>query len=388
MSTRKPYVEACDFVRSVTLISMVAVHATWYMANGGKWVGASVILAILHYTRESFMALTGFVLTYSLYDQSIHWGHTLWRRYRLVLLPYLFWSAAYMVMFRHFPDVSAFIIKYLKNLLHGGAWFHLYYLLVTMQFYLVLPLFLRLMRWGRHYPWRVIGGAFLFQFILMAYDQYGIGPHPHGLNLYTGEEVWTYTAYFVMGGVGALHWTRLRAWLASHRGAIALMSGAAALVMLAQFFVETYRAHNMARADSVVQPAMIPWASAVIVLLAAIGTRYEARRPSQSSRWPIIKPIADLSFGIYLVHPMLLQWWTDLLASYGFYHPSYLLDATTVLLLVTTSFLAAWGISRTPISPWIIGRSAIPPGFGRGLTRSSSVWKGVTTRLRRKHRLR
>lgn len=350
---KKSYVEAMDLVRAVTIVSVVAVHSTWYTANGGGWVSSGAILSLLHFTRESFMALTGFVLTYSLFGKKLQWKSVWIKRYKLVLFPYMAWSAAYMLMFSTFAGVGAFFLMYGKNLLNGGAWFQLYYLLITMQFYLILPLFLALMRVAKKHPWWVLGSALVFQLALMTYDQYGVGPH-----LYAGDEVWTYTLFFVMGGVGALHWPAVRQWLATHFRTVLTWSAITAAVMLAEFFLQTYLGHNMTLGDAVLQPAMIPWAVMIIVLLSAIGVRYEARRQNNPRYGGLVKWIADLSFGIYLVHPMILEWWAWLLSKYYLYKPSYLLDAITVALLVTLSMLAMALIGRTPVSPWLIGRSA------------------------------
>jgi len=355
----KKYVEAADFVRALTIVSVVAVHSTWYMANGGNWVGSGAILSLMHFTRESFMALTGFVLTYSLFGKQIQWKSVWIKRYRLVLFPYMIWSAGYLLIFGAFAGVGVFFLTYGKDLLDGGAWFQLYYLLITMQFYLVLPLFLGLMKVAKKHPVWVMMGAFIFQMALMAYDQYGIGPHPTGINAYTGDEVWTYTLFFVLGGVAAIHWPAVKAWLKTHMGTVLWFSVGTAALMLAEFFIETYLGHNMTLADAVLQPAMIPWAVMSIVLLAAIGVRYEAGREKIRGRWSIIKKLADLSFGIYLVHPMILQYWTDLLSALHMDHASYILDVITIALLVFVSTVIMDLISRTSFSPWLIGRSAV-----------------------------
>ncbi|MCY0898374.1 MAG: acyltransferase [Firmicutes bacterium] len=376
MAEKKGYVEAADFVRAVTIVSVVAVHSTWYMANGGNWVSSGAILSLLHFTRESFMALTGFVLTYSLFGRRLNWWEVWKRRYRLVLFPYMIWSAAYMVAFGSFATLGVFFLTYGRNLLDGGAWFHLYYLLITMQFYLILPLFLALMKVAKKHPWSVVAGALLFQLALFTYDQYFRGPHPTGINAYIGDEVWTYTVYFVIGGVAALYWPQIRSWLKTHMALVLKLSAATAALMLAEFFLQTYLGHNMTMADSVLQPAMVPWAIMTIVLLAALGVRYEAARQNNPHRWQLVKTIADVSFGIYLVHPMLLQYWTGILASLGWYHPSFWLDGLTEALLVASSTVLMLIIGRTPFSPWIIGRASRQ---ARRSTRPSSTAVALAT---------
>lgn len=353
-----------DFVRAITVVSMIAVHSTWYMANGAHWMLSGAILALMHFTRESFMALTGFVLTYSLYGKPIRWGAMLWRRYRLVLFPYLIWTAAYMILFTRYGSVQTFAGSYGRNLLDGGGWFHLYYLLVTMQFYLVLPLFLGLMRVAHRHPLWVMLLAIAFEMALTAYDQYGIGPHPRGINRYIGEEVWTYTAYFVLGGIGALYWSPFKEWLYHHLGTIVVIAVGSAALMLVGFDLQAAQAPSLVRADSVIQPAMVPWAMTVIVLLAALGVRYEEIRRRHPNHWPAVRWAAEFSFGLYLIHPMILQYWTNFLASRGWDHPSYWLDGLTTALLVGGSGLATKFIAWTPASALIMGRAALPPGVG------------------------
>lgn len=360
MAEKRTYVQAADFVRALTIVSVVVVHSTWYMAAGGTWVSSGAVLALMHFTRESFMALTGFVLTLSLFGKNVKWGSVWAKRYKLVLFPYLIWSAAYILLFKGPTGIGAFFATYGHDLLTGAAWFHLYYLLITMQFYLILPLFLLLMRVAKKHPVWVVALTFVFQMALMAYDQYWRGSQSL-INQYTGDEVWSYALFFVVGGVAALHWPKVREWLKGHMATVLWLSALTAAIMLTAFFLQTYLLHDMIWADNVLQPAMMPWSVMTIVLLSAIGVRYEAVKERMPMRWPVIKWLADLSFGIYLAHPMLLQYWTNLVAELNMYHPSFWLDGVTAAVLVAGTGIAMALIGKTPISPWIIGRAAIRP---------------------------
>lgn len=366
-------------MRAVTVVCMIAVHATWYMAAGGQWLASGAILVLLHYTRESFMMLTGFVLTYSLFGRPVRWTSVLCKRYRLILFPYMLWTAVYMLAFKHYPDFSLFALSYGHNLWDGDGWFHLYYLLITMQFYLCLPLFFLLMRIAQRRPVAVGLGAVIFELALTTYDQYAMGPHPQGLNAHIGMEVWTYTAYLVLGGVAALYWPSIRVWLHDQLTGITITAGGAALFTLAQFFIQARAAGNLVRADAVIQPAMVPWTLSVMMLLAALGVRYEDARHRVPQRWQAIKWVADFSFGLYLIHPLLLQLWASLLARMQWYHPSYVLDTSTVVLLVLTSGALAHMIAGTPLSVWIIGRAEINRGVGRALV--AAVWPFTHNRV-------
>jgi len=356
----KKYVEALDLVRALTIVSVIAVHSTWYTANGGGWVASGALLSLLHFTRESFMAMTGFVLTWSLFGKRLAWPAVWAKRYRLVLFPYLIWSFLYLWLFKPQPTFLGFWTTYGRDLLNGGAWFHLYYLLITMQFYLVLPLFLLLMRWGQKRPWTVFWGTAAFQLLLMAYDQYGLSAHPGGLNAYTGDEVWSYALYFVMGGLAALHWSHIREWLFTHGRLVGWIVVSGAGIMLSAFGLQWQLTHNLTLADAVLQPAMVPWSVAIIVGLGWLGVQYEEARIRRPGRWPLVALIADLSFGIYLFHPMLLQWWTNGLNAIHGFVTGYPLDALTVVVVTAGSTVTVRVLSWFPFSPWVIGRSAAP----------------------------
>ncbi|MDA8194710.1 MAG: acyltransferase [Thermaerobacter sp.] len=356
---KRPYVEALDFVRALTICSVIAVHSTWFTANGATSVAAGAVSTLLHYTRESFMALTGFVLTYSVWQRKVKWMDFWRRRYQLVFFPYVVWSFLYPFVFQPFASVGAFFKTFGWDLLTGQAWFHMYFLLITMQFYLLMPLFMVVVGWAKKHPWRVLGGAGLFEVALMAYDQYGIRGPVHGINAYTTIEVWTYALYLVMGGVAAVHWPTVRAWLSGHRRLVTALAVASAALMLAAYFIQLSVSHQQMWAYSVLQPAMVPWSVLSIALLTVWGIGYEERRRAVPRHWQSIKRIADLSFGIYLFHPMLLNWWMWILGKAHIPSGSFWLDGLTVAMLIPGSALVIALIARTPFSPYVIGRAAL-----------------------------
>lgn len=361
---KRRYVQALDLVRALTICSVIAVHSTWFTANGGTSVAAGAVSSILHFTRESFMALSGFVLTYSVWKKPIKWGGFWAKRYRLVFFPYVVWSFLYLIFFHPVTSLSSFLQTFGFDLLTGQAWFHMYYLLITMQFYLLMPLFYRLMQKAEKHPWIVLGGAFVFEVLLMSYDQYGVRGAAHGLNAYTTIEVWTYTLYLVLGGVAAVHWEAIRDWLQSHRALVFGLSALTAGGMLAAYFIQLAISHDQMWAYSVLQPAMVPWSVMSIVLLATLGIGYENRRAIRPTYWQSIKVIADLSFGIYLFHPMLLNEWMWFLGVIGVHARSFWLDGLTVAVLISGSTLVISLIARTPVSAYLIGRAKLPPRKG------------------------
>lgn len=355
---KRPYVEAMDLVRAVTIVSVVFVHATWFTANGGSSPIAGFVLNWMHFTRESFMALTGFVLTYTVFPRPRKWVDFFKKRYRLVLFPYLIWSALYLALKMPIWPLSGYLGQWLRDLPTGAAWFHLYYLLVTMQFYLILPVFFIVMHWAKRFPWRVLAGALLFEALLMTYDQYWVYGHGQGINGYTGMEFWSYLWYFVLGGTLALHWPRVSEWIRSHTRILVTGLMASAGLSALIYGIEWHVTGNVNFADSVLQPSMIPFATLLILNLISLGLRYQGARQRSPGRFQVVHRISDLSFGIYLVHPMLMAGWLYVWGQWHAVINPWVLDIFTVILVVSASMVLLGRLGRTALSPWFIGRTA------------------------------
>ncbi len=374
----RPFVASLDVVRAVTIVSVIMVHSTWFTANGGGSIGAGAFLSILHFTRESFMALTGFVLTYSLWERTPKWGKFWIKRYRLIAIPYILWSAAYLTLTISVWPVGPYMARLLQDLPTGAAWFHLYYLLITMQFYLLMPGFLWVIRKCQDHPGWLLGLAATLEVMLMAYDQYGLSSHPAGINAYTGTEVWTYGLYFIVGGVMAAHWTAISEWLNSHAKSVAIYLAVSIALMLTAYFGQLQgQASRINFADAVLQPAMVPESLAVFMALVRVGLWYQKywQRPKVPWHARFVKRIADGSFGMYLMHPMILAGWLWVVKFLGWKPNHIVLDAVTISLLVISSVWVTGWLARTRWSPWLIGRSAIQARPLRGAaSRDEKTW--------------
>src|SRR5205823_1735076 len=102
---------------------------------------------------------TAFVLTYSYRDREPRWPAFWRRRYLLIGVPYLVWSTIYFLA--HGNGLRPGLL--MRQLVTGTAEYHLYFLLVSMQLYLVFPLLRWLLRAaaGRHRL--LLAGAVAYQ---------------------------------------------------------------------------------------------------------------------------------------------------------------------------------------------------------------------------------
>ncbi|NMH97932.1 acyltransferase [Pseudonocardia acidicola] len=306
-ASRARHVYAADLVRVLTFACVIAVH-TVSTVNPIDSVPGGAAVMLLHFTREAFFVLTAFVLVHRYRTGGLRVAPFWRRRFLLVGVPYVVWSALYTgiaLSTAPLPAGEALAVL-VRNLLTGTAWFHLYFLLVSMQFYLVFPLFQRLLAAtrGRHGLLVAASAALQVVIDIVLHD-----PTPTGwvaaVLPYAGSFVGSYQFFLVLGGVVALHHEQVDAWVRAHPAVLAVafvVTGAAA-----EGWYQWSVASGVGAvfATDVFQPVMIPWCVAVVAVFYALGAAWTDRRAGGlGSRF--VERASDRSFGVFLVHPVFL----------------------------------------------------------------------------------
>ncbi|GAA1630096.1 acyltransferase [Kribbella alba] len=350
MSKRGGRVPEIDLVRVVTFGAVVAVHAV-SASFAARDLGGNAALMLLHYTRSGFFVFMAIVLVRSA-ERSGRTGK-LRRRLMLVGVPYLTWSVIYLVVSwatggRNAPWDGAWLA-----LLTGTAWYHLYFLLVTMQFYVALPAFLWLLRRTRQHPWALIGASLAVAIVVTGWLRYGhwspglLGTYRQ----YAGQLLPTYQLLFVVGGVAALHLDTVLDWLTKHRRAMLAGTLAAALAMEVLYFVSVAVGTQPDAVSDPIQPVMQIWAVVLVAGLGAAATRW-IDNGTPHVRW--VDRASDLSFGVYLLHPLLLLGLLDL--SWVTAPPAAVTAVLATALALAGSLLVTEVVRRSPASLPLTGR--------------------------------
>jgi peptidoglycan/LPS O-acetylase OafA/YrhL len=372
MTQRRGRVPEIDLVRVVTFGAVIGVHAV-SLSFAPLALGGNAALMLLHYTRSAFFVLMAIVLVRSA-ERSGRTGK-LRRRLTLVGVPYLVWSAIYLVVSwatgaRDRPWDGAGLA-----LLTGTAWYHLYFLLVTMQFYVLLPAFLWLLRRTRRHPWALLGVGLAFAVVFTGWLHYtNWAPGPLATyRAYDGQLLPTYTFLFVAGGVAALHLDAVLDWLTDHRRAILAGTLAGAVAMEVLYFVLIATGTRADAAADPVQPVMQLWAVVLVAGLGAAATRWTAVG-APHVRW--VDRASDLSFGVYLVHPLLLLGLFGLPSMSS--PPAAVTAIAATVLALGGSLLVAELARRTPASLPLTGRPRRRPNEPATRERAHSRLEGVT----------
>lgn len=344
------------------MVGVIGTHVILYTAPGLS-VGAGALLMLLHVNREIFFFITAFVLAYSTgaVSRRLDVGRFWRRRYPLVVLPYLVWTVIYWLLVSELQAPGIPAPQGLFDDLATG-WLQLYFLLVTMQIYLLFPLLAWLVRHTRGFHWLVLLVSGALQLGVDWIFQYrpGLIPGPiFGFALWAQDEVTSYQFYVVAGVIAAAHWKELVEFIRAHRRPLCVAAlgtfGGGEVV-----YAWNLHAGYLSQAASAdLQPAVLPLVLAALVLLWSGADWLVETLPQDTGLWKTVRQGADHSFGVFLAHMLplvlLLQPGVGpLLERYGMTWGQLAFERLVLTVVVTVALVAV--LRRTPLSLPLTGR--------------------------------
>jgi peptidoglycan/LPS O-acetylase OafA/YrhL len=346
-----------DLIRLLTFTAVISVHSLAFTQQPANAVAGGFMM-LLQFGREVFFAITGFVLVYSAAGKNVR-PLSFWRRrVPYVAVPYLVWSAIYYEVNVRQSHGGWSWATFGHDLIYGGAEYHLYFLVVTLQLYLAFPLLVRFLRATAKRAGTVlvlVGAANLAWFAVLQYAGAGGWIFSRAYELLP-----TYSIYVLAGGYAALHRDTLDRYLVAYPRRILALSGVAGAIALS---VYAWQLGWMAPrvANAVTQPAMVASSLAAVLALSVLARRWVA----VGLPWRRAVVIgSEISFGVYLAHPLILT----LLLNHGLGNgyqvvPSPLATVLALFGAIAGASLLALAARRTPFALALIGRRAIPaPG--------------------------
>jgi peptidoglycan/LPS O-acetylase OafA/YrhL len=292
-----------DAMRPVKQAGVIGTHVVLYFAPAAASVASGAALLLLHVSREGFFFISACMLTYAYAGLTPRNRAGLcrfyWRRFLSVGIPYLCWTVIYFLYqlpASHYVSLAA-ALKHLVDMAYTG-YYQLYFLVVIMQFYLVFPLVLMLLRRTRGHHGHLIAAAALAQVALMTGTHWHLLP---ALMIRWGQQdALSYLLYLIGGGVVAFHLDEVHAWVCGHARQIVAMTIAAALAAEAVYFLAQHGVTTVLGAgNDPFQPSVIPFNVGAITCGYLAGVAL--MRPWRS-RWAkaVVRSGSDNAYGIYL----------------------------------------------------------------------------------------
>jgi surface polysaccharide O-acyltransferase-like enzyme len=353
-----------DLVRVLTIALVIGTHVL-ALSPVVATTATGALTIVFHVSREVFFLLTAFVLTYGTSRRKPHWPAFWRRRFLFVAVPYVTWTVIYF-----FANGAPYRVDYfLQQLLTGSARYHLYFLLVSMQIYLVFPLIRALLQATQRHHGKLLAACAVFQLLFSLYVKQGWpGGVLAGWLQFPDALLPSYLGYILAGAIAGWHREELVAWTRAHYRAVLTGSLGALAVGLAIYFGQVFFAGQAPLVAAFVwQPAVVVESVAVAWAFLALGLRWQDRGLSGRD---VVMSTSDASFGVYLIHPLVLQGLLLGAGALGLLDyaqtvPNVLVMIALVVLLLPLTYLVSAlftvAIRRTPVSLALAGRARRRP---------------------------
>lgn len=395
-AARQERLPQLDIYRALAIMGVLHVHSSSFAAgeqalNSPYYYWLNWINIFFKFGTPSFIFLSSFVLFYNYYGRPVTRsliGNFYRRRLKYILLPYLLASIGYYALtlyvngkLTQYPMEN--LSSFLGVLFSGSAYAHLYFVFISIQFYLLFPLLLQLLQSSKFWvKWAFpLGLALQWGFIFWNKYQLHI--------VEKGSLSISYLAYYMLGAYIAINFEQIKLWLmkpwnelaAAHKWLTMLLFTA----WLAAAFIHVqlwYEARHFGNWTDSLWYELLWNVHTMLSALVLLYLTFLIYRKAPRGLVAFLTRMGELSFAIYLIHPLFL-------AVYRRFRYSISTDSLTYVLFIYGGLLVAlagsWMIvqfafRRFP-KAWIVfgsvPRSLAPPAkVSSGFTAEANQAQG------------
>jgi len=308
-------------LRALAIIGVLTVHSTSFaVAIGMKesnWFFLYNFANIfLKFGTTTFIFLSSFVLFYNYYHRPFTKKLVVnfyKKRLLYIIIPYIVFSLFYYFIKFYgvatLPPVGEMISQITQRLLRGNAHTHLYFVFISVQFFIMFPLFLWVLK---KFPKLTLGLIFFgiaAQWAFFIINKFYL-PEPVKAR---GSWSLAYFSYYFLGAYLGIHWDKCKNWLMIRKenftkkrlagwltlGIVWLTAGLTHVYIYYRINLKL-GSYNTSFIDAVWNLHALTTA-VVLLMLSFIIYRHGAGFIRK-----FFVRLGELSFGIYLFHPFVL----------------------------------------------------------------------------------
>ena len=324
----KRFIRSINYMRGLCMLGVIGIHVgSAALSNPTPNLALIGLLEILsRFSVPAFFFLSAFGMFCSQpLSKPFDYGPYLKRRLKTVLLPYITWSFFYMlytaVLSRNFGIFS--ISSVVKTLTYGLAMYHIYFLVILLWFYLLMPLWRRLLAYMLKAPFFSFTVLFLANLAFNFWSSY--------LFTYTGANEWLkdaasyrlnwvvlhYILIFMFGALVAEKFDAVTAFLSHHGKGIVLFQIFSSVAMVASYIGVMHVLHYDALGAVYTVHQLSP-VGMIYTLSSILFFLYLWQcRPVSVNTDKLFSFLGDKSYLVYLVHPVFLSLCTGTAAHFG-----------------------------------------------------------------------
>ena len=312
--------EELNYFNAISCLAVILIHVLSYSVvalQKQSWQFAAVFFPwqIAAYVVPAFLFCGAVKLSFQINESKLpSWPVYMKRRIQKVYLPYVLATVVYFLVFGIFGKLGLSLKQLLHYLLVGDVSAPLYYIIVVMQFYLLLPLWKWLVQ---KIPASIALPAAAMIYMLMpqeasAVTQIGVAFR------YTDRVFPTYLVFWVLGLYVGKHYESVSDALNGHRKA----AGCSMLLVLLFAFV-SYRLNLEAK--SPLGTGGMKMFSDVLTILGLLSLCLWIQQSKHERLKKLLAAIHTVSFPVYLYHCLFLELGNGVLRRLGIRNEGLLL---------------------------------------------------------------
>ncbi|TLS35601.1 acyltransferase [Pseudalkalibacillus caeni] len=295
-TNKRTYLYEIHFLRAIACLLVLLVHvsATYYYQQGQFNDFTYFFNQIGRFGTPIFALISGFLLFYQVRKRGFDFKKFMKSRFTKIGAPFFIWSVVYLLLLYYFEGVPLMEDgkQFLIDFSLGNSFYHLYFMSIVFQFYLLFPL---LQMFRSKLSW------WLLLAVSVGVNLYFLNSFSSGETSGTWEQIISQRAFlpkwiffFIFGGFLAYHWEFISKFSKKHLKLI--------LTTVVVIVIGAVCEYNQAGAIASNRPTN--FINIPLLAVSAIGI-YELVK---SSKWihGALSAIGTLSMGIYLVHPLVI----------------------------------------------------------------------------------
>ena len=320
----KQKINALEYIRGISMLGVVGIHTGAYSLSN-PMVNVHLFALLEIFTRFSvpiffFVSAFGLFINHDL-QSKLSYTTFMKRRSRTVLMPYIVWSLLYMV---HYTFISSDMSIWNTPLLYeyflfGLASCQLYFLVILLWFYTLMPLWRSMVCRIIKQPLRNLSILLLLQIIFNYYSSYllkvDVSNHYLSMLLSFRLNYWVlhYLFIFLLGAVCAIKYAVFEQLITRYRRHISFFFYITLAGMLSFYYTlvyfKQYSPEQAVNTAHQLSPIGVLYTLATTLFLFMLFNQNKMPKPVKI----VLTSLGKHSYLVYLIHPLIMYYLFDYL---------------------------------------------------------------------------
>lgn len=292
----KKSIGEANILRGILCIFVLIIHTTANPSIELQPLSISSILFSIANTATKlavpgFIFISGLTLAYSYKERKINNIYLFYKkRFINVVIPYVIWTLIYYLVYIILYNYEISLKFFLERLINGSMTYHLYFIIIIIQFYILFPIFLKVFKMQNN---SIILGLSIILNIIVFYK----GSNPIFFT--------TYISYFMLGMYFAFNYDNIMDLFSNIKNKIIII--AIGVLITIYYIIEVYLSiHFNVILNKTGTTYYIFCLLTILMYYTLCINIYNSKNIIIAKFKDSINKISKVSFSIYFAHPLII----------------------------------------------------------------------------------